>query len=105
MVSQLPVSPWLKSPLTDLTQALVSHQWYGECADMEMKALDCMEAYGLDRGLKKCELLIKDFQECALKTKQKNRLYAMRLERHRQHFTGERSKGEKWAQAPPADSY
>nr|CAH7738716.1 unnamed protein product [Callosobruchus chinensis] len=39
--SRAPSLPVLKSPLTDLTQALVSHQWYGECADMEMKALDC----------------------------------------------------------------
>ncbi|CAH1962061.1 unnamed protein product [Acanthoscelides obtectus] len=100
-----PISPWLKSPLTDLTQAMVSHQWYGACADMEMKALDCLEAYGLDRGLTRCETLIKDFQECAQKNKQYKRITAMRLERHRQVFAGERSKAERYAPGPPHDSY
>ncbi|KAJ8964679.1 hypothetical protein NQ314_004711 [Rhamnusium bicolor] len=102
---KMSLSPWLKSPFTDLTGAVVSHQWYGECADFELRALDCLEAYGLDRGLKKCDLLIQDFQECSRKTKQFQRLTAMRLERHRQHFAGERSKENKWAKSPADDSY
>ncbi|KAG5879118.1 hypothetical protein JTB14_031665 [Gonioctena quinquepunctata] len=99
------LSPWLKSPFTDLTGSLISHQWYGECADMEMRALDCLEAYGLDRGLQKCDLLVQDFKECSLKTKQFKRIVAMRNERHRQHLSGERSKEEKWAKPPTYDSY
>lgn len=99
------LSPWLKSPFTDLTGALVSHQWYGHCADMEMKALDCLEAYGLDKGLKKCDLLIKDFTECTLKIKQFKRANAMRWERNRQYWAGERSKEDLWAKSPTNDSY
>ncbi|CAH1163864.1 unnamed protein product [Phaedon cochleariae] len=97
------LSPWLKSPFTDLTGALVSHQWYGECADMELRALDCLEAYGLDRGLKKCKPILEDFKECALKIKQFKRMSAMRTERHRQYYTGERE--EHWAKPPANDSY
>ncbi|XP_028129250.1 uncharacterized protein LOC114325387 [Diabrotica virgifera virgifera] len=99
------LSPWLKSPFTDLTGSLVNHQWYGECADMELKVLDCLDAYGLDRGLKKCDDLIEDFRECALKTKQFKRMYAMRNERHRQHFAGERTSENKYAKGPAYDSY
>ncbi|CAH1109725.1 unnamed protein product [Psylliodes chrysocephalus] len=99
------LSPWLKSPFTDLTGAIVSHQWYGRCADLELQALDCLEAYGLDRGIKKCDLLLQDFTECSLRIKQMNRMFAMRNERHRQYFAGERSKEEKWAAGPKPDSY
>ncbi|XP_023016668.1 NADH dehydrogenase (ubiquinone) 15 kDa subunit [Leptinotarsa decemlineata] len=99
------VSPWLKSPFTDLTAGLISHQWYGECADMEMKVLECFEAYGLDKGLKKCDLLIQDFRECSLRHKQMKRMVAMRNERHRQAWNGERSKEEKYAKGPAPDSY
>ncbi|XP_018579298.1 NADH dehydrogenase [ubiquinone] iron-sulfur protein 5 [Anoplophora glabripennis] len=99
------LSPWLKSPFTDLTGAIVSHQWYGACADMEMKALDCLEAYGLDRGLKKCDPLIRDFTECALKIKQFKRMNAIRWERNRQYWAGERSKEDRWSKSPTHDSY
>ncbi|KAJ8961013.1 hypothetical protein NQ317_000302 [Molorchus minor] len=53
---KMSLSPWLKSPFTDLTGSVVTHQWFGACADMELKALDCIEAYGLDRGLKVCDI-------------------------------------------------
>ncbi|XP_056630541.1 uncharacterized protein LOC130441062 [Diorhabda sublineata] len=99
------LSPWLKSPFTDLTGSLVNHQWYGVCANLELKVLDCLEAYGLDRGLKKCHLLIEDFRECSLRTKQFKRMKAMRNERHRQYFNGERTKEKKYAKAPTYDSY
>ncbi|KAJ8962784.1 hypothetical protein NQ318_001183 [Aromia moschata] len=99
------LSPWLKSPFTDLTGAVISHQWFGECAGIEMKALDCMEAYGIDRGIKECHLLLEDFKECSLKTKQFQRMDAMRFERHRQYFKGERSKEDHYAKSPTADSF
>ncbi|KAF7275712.1 NADH dehydrogenase (ubiquinone) 15 kDa subunit [Rhynchophorus ferrugineus] len=98
------LSPFFKSPFTDFTSGVVTHQWFGECADMEMKAVDCFEAYGLNKGFTKCQALLDDFQECALKTKRKARVDAMRLERHRQHLAGERTKENKYAEAPPLDS-
>ncbi|XP_050296671.1 NADH dehydrogenase [ubiquinone] iron-sulfur protein 5 [Anthonomus grandis grandis] len=99
-------NPFLKSPLTDMSGALVCSQWGGKCADIEMRALECLEAYGVDRGLKKCDTLIKDFDECVYKRKQIQRVNAMRFERHRQHFAGERTKEDKYSKNPPKpDTY
>lgn len=35
--------------------------------------IDCMEAYGMDKGVVKCKDLIEDFQECAGQKKQMQR--------------------------------
>ncbi|KAH0817791.1 NADH dehydrogenase [ubiquinone] iron-sulfur protein 5 [Tenebrio molitor] len=99
------LSPIWKSPFTDFTGAIVSHQWGGRCADMEMRALDCLEAYGLDRGVKKCETLITDFQECALRKKEMGRIVAMHHERRRQYNAGERSKEDRYAPPPKPESF
>ncbi|ENN79485.1 hypothetical protein YQE_04129, partial [Dendroctonus ponderosae] len=97
------LTPFFKSPLTDLTGSVISSQWGdGPCRDMEMKALDCLDAYGIRRGEVKCAELIKNFDECSVKIKQMNRTTAMRLERHRQHFAGERSKEDKYSKNPPS---
>lgn len=69
--------PFVRSPFTDLTANLVNHQSYGKCAAMEMKVMDCLEAYGMDRGTQKCEPLIRDFQECVGMEKQLKRFYVM----------------------------
>lgn len=99
------LNPWFKSPFTDLTGALISHQWYGRCAKMEMDVIDCMEAYGMDKGLEKCDALIQDFKECAARQKQLKRSYAMRYERQRQYWAGERSKENLYAPSPKIDSF
>lgn len=36
------------------------------CGDMEMDALECLNAYGLTRGQKVCQTYVNDFKECAL---------------------------------------
>lgn len=99
------LSPWFKSPFTDMTSAMLSHQWYGRCAKREMKMIDCLEAYGLDKGLEKCDALIEDFKECANSHKQLKRSAAMRYERQRQYWAGERSKEELYAPPPKIDSF
>lgn len=35
-----------------------------ECGELEMDALECMEAYGVRRGYKLCHSYIEDFREC-----------------------------------------
>lgn len=97
--------PWLKSFATDLTGDLFSTQYFGQCADLEMKLLNCLDAYGLNRGLKKCEDLMVDFKECVYKTKQLDRISAMRNERQRQWKNGERNNENRYAPGPQADSY
>lgn len=98
------LSPFFKSPFTDMTGAVVSHQWDGPCAALEMKTLDCLEAYGLDRGVNICQDLVKDFQECSTRHIETLRVMAMMKERDRQYAAGERSKEERYAAPPVTDS-
>lgn len=58
------LAPFLRTPFTDLTGSLINHQHYGKCGEMELSMMECLEAYGVDRGTKKCADLIADFQEC-----------------------------------------
>lgn len=68
------MSPFFRTPLTDLTACVVNHQQYDKCGEHEMRKLECLEAYGMDLGLKKCKLLIEDFQECVGMRKQLSRV-------------------------------
>lgn len=98
-------SPPLRTPFTDIPGAIISHQWFGECADMEMKTIDCYEAYGLARGQKKCKDLFDDFKECTYRLKQNNRLFTMTAERERQYKAGERSAENRYAPPPRRESF
>lgn len=40
-----------------------------------MRVMNCLEAYGVDRGMTKCKDLIDDFKECSTLKKQVNYLY------------------------------
>lgn len=64
------ISPYLRSPFSDVTGGLISHQMLGRCQKEEMRYMDCLEAYGLERGKKKCEFLFDDYHECQTLTKQ-----------------------------------
>lgn len=64
------LSPVFRSPVTDLFGSVINHQQYGRCARYEMKMMECMEAYGLDKGKVKCVDMIDDFNECHYMTKQ-----------------------------------
>lgn len=66
----LNITPIIKTPFTDLVGNIGHHQYYGRCADFEMKMMNCFEAYGLERGKVKCKDIIDDFEECHLMTKQ-----------------------------------
>lgn len=69
------LSPFLRSPLTDLTGCIINHQQYDRCGTFELNMMECLEAYGLDKGKLRCKDLIEDFQECASKNKQMMRVY------------------------------
>ncbi|XP_026321053.1 NADH dehydrogenase [ubiquinone] iron-sulfur protein 5-like isoform X2 [Hyposmocoma kahamanoa] len=98
------LSPFLRLPITDVTSGLISHQIFGRCSVQEMQLMDCLEAYGLDRGLIKCRCYIDDFKECQMMTKQFARFMAMRKERDRQIHCGILT-GEKKYVTPRIDSY
>lgn len=69
------LSPVLRSPLTDMTGCIHNFQGHPKCAKFEMNMIDCLEAYGMDMGAKKCALIIEDFQECASRSKQFQRFH------------------------------
>lgn len=69
------VVPFFRSPFTDLTGALVNAQQFDKCGEMEMKMMECLEAYGLDKGKIKCSDIIDDFQECYTMRKQQLRTF------------------------------
>ncbi|XP_045502228.1 NADH dehydrogenase [ubiquinone] iron-sulfur protein 5-like [Colias croceus] len=98
------ISPFLRSPFTDLTGGMFSHQLLGTCQKEEMRYMDCLEAYGLDRGRNKCAYLFADFHECQTKTKQFKRFAAMRKERERQIAEGKLT-GDKQYVTPRIDSF
>ncbi|XP_013193512.1 NADH dehydrogenase [ubiquinone] iron-sulfur protein 5 [Amyelois transitella] len=98
------ISPFIRSPFTDITGGLVSHQLLDRCAKQEMAFMDCLEAYGLDRGLKKCQALFEDFHECQTYCKQLKRFTAMRRERDRQIACGKLCNDNKYV-SPRIDSY
>uniref|UniRef100_A0A1B6DI93 Complex I-15 kDa n=1 Tax=Clastoptera arizonana TaxID=38151 RepID=A0A1B6DI93_9HEMI len=100
------ITPLLQTPFTDFLGSISHHQRYGRCADFEMKMMNCLEAYGAQRGEEdKCKDIIEDFMECHTLKKQGKRLEAMRIERHRQWLKGERSSEDHYAPPPKVDSF
>lgn len=94
------ILPALSTPFSDLTGALISNQWFGKCAEMEMRVVDCMEAHGYRNCFEACALLMDDLRECNTKQKQIKRSYAMRYERSRQYWRGERTRADRYAPSP-----
>lgn len=76
------VTPFFRSPFTDLGGAMVNAQHYDKCGPMELKMMECLEAYGLDRGKTKCADIIDDFYECYTMRKQQLRTF---VSSHRAH--------------------
>ncbi|XP_063700884.1 NADH dehydrogenase [ubiquinone] iron-sulfur protein 5-like [Culicoides brevitarsis] len=99
------VTPLIKTPFTDLTSGIINCQYYDKCGERELAMTECLEAYGLERGKKKCADLIADFQECFTMKKQLLRVAEMKMERERQYWMGERSKEERYAKPPRMDAY
>ncbi|XP_055918411.1 uncharacterized protein LOC129950501 [Eupeodes corollae] len=99
------LGPGFRSPFTDLTGCLINHQHYDKCGELEMNMMDCLEAYGMDKGVRVCSDLIGDFQECVGMNKQLLRFHAMRTERWKQYLRGERTKEELYAKGPRVDAY
>lgn len=64
------MSPYIRTGATDLFGQIVNHQQQSQCASFELNMMECLEAYGLDKGRYKCTDMIDDFNECRDKTKQ-----------------------------------
>lgn len=95
-----------------------------KCADFELNAFECMEAYGYYRGERYCKTYLDDFEECltslkqvrltfavmkisnpAFLSRQMRRVELMQIERYKQVKNGERGLSDFWGPNPPRDSY
>ncbi|KAK9498356.1 hypothetical protein O3M35_003007 [Rhynocoris fuscipes] len=71
----MPKEPIIRGPGTDLTGLLVTHQGT-RCAGLEMKTMNCFEAYGHIRAIEKCRDIMDDYKECFLRQKQVSLLFS-----------------------------
>lgn len=74
------LSPYIRTGATDVFGQILNHQHMSKCAPFELNMMECMEAYGLDKGRVKCSDLIEDFNECKDKTKQMLRVKVCSIE-------------------------
>jgi len=97
------LAPVFRTPITDLTSNMMTNQSSKKCADFEMRAMECLEAYGVTKGRDKCVDYLDDLRECMYMNKQLGRVQAMRVERHRQYYLGDRT--EHFAPAASVPGY
>lgn len=74
------MSPYIRTGATDVFGQILNHQHMSKCAPFELNMMECMEAYGLDKGRVKCSELIEDFNECRDMTKQMLRVKVCSIE-------------------------
>ncbi|TOF75372.1 hypothetical protein CGJ15_27060, partial [Vibrio parahaemolyticus] len=70
-------APAFRTPFTDIGGRVLTHQSTKKCADFEMRAMECLEAYGVQRGKTICIDYLDDLRECAFETRQMARTQAM----------------------------
>ncbi|CAB3242409.1 unnamed protein product [Arctia plantaginis] len=83
---------------------MISHQMLGRCQKEEARYMDCLEAYGLERGKVKCAPLFGDYHECHTLNKQFKRFIAIRREREKQIAEGKLTGDDRYV-TPKIDSY
>jgi hypothetical protein len=59
----------MMNPLTDLFSVLTTST-FDRCGGMEIKALECLEYYGVKKGMEICSDTYDDFFECTRAAKQ-----------------------------------
>lgn len=54
----------IQNPLGSLFTTWFTYQGYGFCAEIETRAMNCLEAYGMPQSMRKCVDLLEDYYEC-----------------------------------------
>ncbi|KAI4495419.1 hypothetical protein M0802_008633 [Mischocyttarus mexicanus] len=103
MESYVPKSPLITNSLTAHMGQSFNAQMSPECANFELRAIECYEAYGFHGGTrnKLCQDYIDDLKECLYKVKTFIRIDAMNKERYRQYKEGLRK--ELYTESPIQD--
>jgi hypothetical protein len=102
--------PIIRLPINEMlgyhfqSQERTAHH-YSCCADLELNAYECLEAYGIIRGGIVCKQLLDDYLECVGAYKSVRRAEEMKKERIRQVATGKRPITQFWGTKMPNDSY
>jgi len=95
---------------TDLHMCVAENQ-SRRCGGMELRALECIEYYGRQKGFVICKDLYEDFMECKYNSVQKARWMAMHREyrkRQWQNLRGqlpEEQQYDGWATKPPPPAW
>ncbi|KAF2354004.1 NADH:ubiquinone oxidoreductase iron-sulfur subunit 5 [Trinorchestia longiramus] len=97
--------PYFRTPLTDLGSHMISHQSGGMCRDFEMRAVECVEAYGTHKAETLCRDYMDDLFECVHGDKARKRHEAMQAERKRQVAAGLRSKEDMYPVQARVEGY
>jgi len=75
------------------------------CAEFQLNAIECLEAYGAHRGRAHCQNFLDDYVECLHGFNQLQRVTEMKKERVKQVMRGERSVNNFYDRVkPPRDS-
>lgn len=75
------------------------------CADLELNAAECLEAFGVNKGYDKCVKYMEDLNECKLSSISNARVIIMNLERAKKVATGQIPLKEAFAKPYSYDSY
>ncbi|XP_011502399.1 PREDICTED: uncharacterized protein LOC105365839 [Ceratosolen solmsi marchali] len=73
------------------------------CVNFELRMIDCLEAYGMYKGMKECEDFITDINECLWSLKSRKSVFKVREELISQYKKGERK--DCFAKSPLFDIY
>ena len=69
--------PLFRSPFTNLGGHLFTQQSSKRCNDFEMRAVECLEAYGRQRSQVACRDYFDDYKECVFADKRVSRHYPL----------------------------
>merc|ERR1711915_709027 len=98
-------APAFRTPFTDLTGGVLTHQSSDKCPHFEMNFVKCVEAYGHDKGKDKCQDYLDDLRECLNEQKQLARVGIMRAERYRQFAFEDRKYKDLYAPGARIDGF
>ena len=75
------------------------------CADFELNAVECLEAYGVKMGYDRCWKYFEDYKECQFRSMAESRANYMNLIRAKKVLSGELPLNRITTETPPYDSY
>jgi len=102
------ITPYLHNYMTDVS-GLMNNGAGHKCEKFELKAMECMEYYGVGQGMEACKDWYDDLMECRLMTKRRLRTQHMFQKRHYdnhlEYIQGKRTWAETYEDPPKFNAY